>query len=404
MTESKPRIAIIGAGPAGLEAALAAVDHGYPFKLYEASDRIAAHVREWGHVRLFSPWGLNISPRMRSHLERAGRELPDHESEFCPTGQELIDVALQPAAELPEIAPHLVTGVRVKQIGREGLLKHEEIASDARAAAPFRLLLADGDGAEHVEHADIVLDCTGTWGNPNTLGDGGIAAPGESNLDGAIDRSIPDVSKDERYWADKTILLVGAGHSAHTAVVDLARLTEEHPGTRVLWALRSETPTWRVDPEDPLPGRSGLVAAAEQLWEDPESPVEALGGVVVEALAPLNGGYQVTLRTRSGERLQRVVDRILSLTGSVGDHSIYRQLQVHECYATSGPMKLAAALLGSDSDDCLAQESQGVETLVNPEPNFFILGSKSYGRNTTFLMRVGWQQVDEVFELLTGAG
>ncbi len=401
MTESKPRIAIIGAGPAGLEAALAAADHGYPFKLYEASDRVAAHVREWAHVRLFSPWGLNISPRMRRHLERAGRELPDHDSQFCPSGRELIDVALQPTAELPEIAPHLVTGVRVKQIGREGLLKHEEIASGARAAAPFRLLLTEAGGGERIEHADVVLDCTGTWGQPNTLGDGGIAAPGESGLDDAIDRSIPDVSRDERYWADKTILLVGAGHSAQTAVVDLARLAEAHPETRILWALRSEDPSWHIDPEDPLPERSRLVAAAAQLSEDPDSPVEPLRGVVVESLAPLNGGYQVTLRTKSGERLRRKVDRILSLTGSVGDHDLYRQLQVHECYATSGPMKLAAALLGAASEDCLAQESHGADTLVNPEPNFFILGSKSYGRNRSFLMRVGWQQVDEVFSLLT---
>ena len=73
----------------------------------------------------------------------------------------------------------------------------------------------------------------------------------------------------------------------------------------------------------------------------------------------------------------------------------------HECYATSGPMKLAAALLGSDAADCLAQESHGVDTLKNPEPNFFLLGDKSYGRNNTFLLRVGWQQVEEVFEELS---
>ena len=73
---------------------------------------------------------------------------------------------------------------------------------------------------------------------------------------------------------------------------------------------------------------------------------------------------------------------------------------MHECYATSGPMKLAAALLGEGSADCLAQTSHGADTLVNPEPGFFILGSKSYGRNTTFLLRVGWDQVEEVFGLL----
>ena len=95
-----------------------------------------------------------------------------------------------------------------------------------------------------------------------------------------------------------------------------------------------------------------------------------------------------------------MVDRIIALTGYVGDHTIYRQLQVHECWATSSPMKLSAALLASSSADCLAQTSQGADALRNPGPDFFILGAKSYGRNSTFLMRVGWQQVDEVFALL----
>jgi len=38
--------------------------------------------------------------------------------------------------------------------------------------------------------------------------------------------------------------------------------------------------------------------------------------------------------------------------------------------------------------------------LRNPEPGFFILGAKSYGRNSNFLLRIGWQQVDDVFEKL----
>jgi hypothetical protein len=76
---------------------------------------------------------------------------------------------------------------------------------------------------------------------------------------------------------------------------------------------------------------------------------------------------------------------------------------VHECYATCGPIKLAAALIGeSGGGDCLAQAGHGPETLVNPEPGFFILGSKSYGRNSQFLLRVGWEQVDQVFSLIAG--
>ena len=125
--------------------------------------------------------------------------------------------------------------------------------------------------------------------------------------------------------------------------------------------------------------------------------------MVVEKLAP-DGARKaaVTLRHADGETETVDVDSILALTGKVGDHQLYRQLQVHECYATSGPMKLAAALLGASgaSGDCLAQTSMGPDTLKNPEPGFFILGIKSYGRRSDFLMRVGWQQVDEVFEIL----
>ena len=103
---------------------------------------------------------------------------------------------------------------------------------------------------------------------------------------------------------------------------------------------------------------------------------------------------------RNGDAEEVVVDRVLALNGGVGDASLYRQLQVHECYATCGPMKLAAALLADSGGDCLQQTGHGPETLANPEPGFFILGAKSYGRNSQFLLSIGWQQVDDVFESL----
>ncbi len=401
MTEARPHIAILGAGPTGLEAALAAADGGFPFTLYEAGDGVAGDVRRWGHVRLFTPWSLNVSPRMRRHLEAAGCAVPGGDA--CPTGNELIEELLAPLADLPEIAPHLRTGVRVLEVGKQGLVKSDEIGTGRRADHRFRLVVADRDGGERVETADAVLDCTGNYGNPNATGDGGIAAPGEREVEDAIHRHLPDFAAAIDTWAGKTVLVVGAGHSAQTAVVDLAALAARHPGTRIYWALRRDSPQFDSAPDDPLPERARLLVRANRLAHGASPVVEALTGVVVDSLERGDGKIQVTLRRSDGSRRTVAVDRLLSLTGYVGDHSLYRQLQVHECYATSGPMKLAAALLGSSSDDCLDQESHGADTLVNPEPGFFILGSKSYGRNATFLMRTGWQQVDEVFGLLGAA-
>jgi len=409
---SAPRIAILGAGPIGLDAALAAAERGWNVTLYEAGDRPAAHVRNWGHVRLFSPWSIDASPRMRLALAAAGRSVSD-DGTACPTGHELCDRVLDPVAELPEVAGALRLGTRVVAVGREGLLKHEAIGTGERDGRPFRLLIRNGSGGETIEHADAVLDCTGTYTHPNRLGDGGIPAPGETALDERIVRRVPDVAADPEAWAAKTILLVGAGHSAQTAARDLARLADASPGTRVIWALRSAgPPSWTID-DDPLPARAALAEEAEALARGESPAVEPRRGVAVEALCPSaarDGAIEVTLRPSGdgnecgdrGASTTVTVDTVLALTGSVGDDRLYRQLQVHECFATGAPMKLSAALLGEvgGGGDCMAQTGFGPETLTNPEPRFFILGAKSYGRNSAFLMRIGWEQVDDAVGLL----
>ncbi len=245
-----------------------------------------------------------------------------------------------------------------------------------------------------------MIDCTGAYGHPNRLGDGGIPAPGEQAFEARITRDIPDVAREADAWAGQTVLLTGAGHSAQTAARDLAAFAREAPGTRVVWAVRRPEPDWQLA-DDPLPERASLNRTAAELAGGASDAVEARLGAVCEALAERDGRIVATLRNGAADEVE--VDHVLALTGCVGDASLYRQLQVHECYATLGPMKLAAALLGETGGDCLAQASHGPDTLVNPEPGFFILGAKSYGRMSQFLLRVGWQQVDDVFALLDGA-
>lgn len=397
----RPHLAILGAGPVGLEAALAAAETGHPFTVYEQAESPGAAVAAWGHVRLFSPWDLDVSPRQRRALAAAGAEAP--QGTACPTGRELVDRLLAPVAALPDVAPHLRLGTRVVAVGREGLIKHREIASTVRAARPFRLLVADAAG-ERVEHADVVLDCTGTWGQPNRLGDGGIPAVGESELDGEIRRHLPDFAAEAGEWSGRTVFLAGSGHSAQTAACALAEIAASRPGTRLIWAV--DEPLTPEIADDPLPERARLRRRAGELAEGLSAAVESVPGARVEGLRRNGVGVHVSLRRPDGRREEVLADRILSLTGYVGDHGLHRQLQVHQCYATEGPMKLSAALLGAagGGGDCLAPGGHGVDVLKNPEPGFFLLGSKSYGRHSTFLMRAGWEQVDDVFGELAAAG
>jgi thioredoxin reductase len=391
-----PSIAILGAGPIGLEAALAAARHGHDFTVYEAAATVGGHVRSWGHLRTFTPWSMNVSPRMRAALPGAPHD------DALPSGDELADELLEPAAALPELAGRIRLDTRVLAIGREGLLKHEAIGDARRAARPFRLLIARPDGREEIVHADVVIDATGTYGNPNRLGDGGIDAVNERAFEDRIDRTVPRFDAHPRLWAGRTILLTGSGHSAQTAARSLATFARDAPGTRVVWAVRRGVPNWGAVDEDPLPERAALNATAAEIAGGASEHVTLRPGCVTEALRGRDGRIAVTLRNGGPDEIE--VDHILALNGGVGDHRLYRQLQVHECYATSGPMNLAAALLGELGADCLAVASHGPDTLRNPEPAFFILGAKSYGRNSQFLLRTGWQQVDDVFESLIEQG
>lgn len=385
------RVAIIGAGPIGLEAALAAAARGDDVTVYERAGRVGGNVARWSHVRMFTPWDLNVSPRVRAEL---GAAAPSGAG--LPSGRELVDDLLEPLAALPQLAGRVRTGMQVVAVGRQGLLKHEEIASRARAACSFRLLLRDAvSGAESVALADVVIDATGVSGTPNRLGDGGIDAPGEARFEDRIDRELLDPAAEPAAWAGRTVLLTGAGHSAQTAARALAAFARDAPGTRVVWAVRAAEPTFGIVAGDPLRERADLGAAAVDLLRGAQPDVAVLTGAVTEALRA--DGDRIAVTLRNGGPRDVVVDRILALNGGVGDASIYRQLQIHECYASLGPMKLAATL-GAPGGDCLAvPATSGVDVLRNPEPNFFILGAKSYGRNSGFLLRAGWQQVDDVF-------
>ncbi|MGH3688220.1 MAG: FAD-dependent oxidoreductase [Pseudonocardiaceae bacterium] len=392
-------VAILGAGPVGLDAALAFLDNGWSATLYESAASVAANVTAWRHIRLFTPWSMNASTRMLAHLQAAGIT-PPGPAEYCPTGGELAEQLLGPLAELPELAATIRRRTRVLAVAREGLLKHEKIGSPQRGSHPFRLLITDE--SERIEHADLLLDCTGSYGQATVLGDGGIPAPGEQRVTDWITRRIPDVGREIEEWAGRRVLLVGAGKSAQTAARDLAELAAARPGTHLVWAVRAADPNWGEVPDDPLPQRQELVEVAQRLRCGAVPGVQVRTGVVVDKLQAASGtgdGVVVSLRSIAGEVEEVVVDRIIALTGFLGDTSLYRQLQVHECYATAAPMNLSAALLAAAGDgpaDCLAQASPGVDALRVPEPNFFVLGMKSYGRNSSFLLRAGYEQVDEV--------
>jgi thioredoxin reductase len=396
-----PRLAVLGAGPIGLEAALYAATLKLPVTVYERG-RLGEYLRQWGHVRLFSPFGMNGTALGRSRLraDDAGHELPGT-NDFL-TGREHLAAYLEPLAKSPLLQGALRLETAVVQVGRRGLLK-EEGTADARRGQPFRLLLRQGK-KEWVEEADVVLDCTGTYGQSRWLGEGGIPAVGETAARPHIAAGLEDVLGDRRaQYADRTTLVVGAGFSAATTVCNLAKLAEKHPATWVIWLARgSATQPIRRFVNDPLRERDQLAVRANTLATRGEGNVEFHPQAVVESVecAGPDRGFKVAARC-AGKVLTWEVDRLVANVGGTPNTDLYRELQVHECFASLGPMALATVLAQSGPNS-QTLPSPAPAALRNPEPNFYILGAKSFGRNSAFLLRTGFEQVRQVFTLITG--
>jgi hypothetical protein len=129
-------------------------------------------------------------------------------------------------------------------------------------------------------------------------------------------------------------------------------------------------------------------------------------GATVESYETWDGALRVVLAWPSRELVELEVDHVLALVGYRPDLTLTRELQVHHCYASEGPMALASAVLAATvaspdaAADCLKQAAPGAETLRTPEPGFFVLGAKSYGRNSQFLLTLGHRQIDDVLSLL----
>jgi len=94
-------LAIIGGGPVGLEAAARAARAGLATGLFEAGE-VADHVRAWGWLRFFSPFGWNAGPAGLEVLRGQGVGLPAAEALL--TGAELRTHYLLPLVNRGEAA------------------------------------------------------------------------------------------------------------------------------------------------------------------------------------------------------------------------------------------------------------------------------------------------------------
>jgi glycine/D-amino acid oxidase-like deaminating enzyme len=384
-------VAVIGAGPVGLAAAAHLLSRGLEPVVFEAGGAPGASVRAWGHVRVFSPWAFDVDPVAAAMLAANGWRAPDGDG--YPTGGEIVARYLEPLAALPAIAARLHLDARVAAVTRHGV---DKLKDDGRDGAPFELVV-EHRGEERRHLARAVIDASGTWTRPNPLGAGGLPAAGERAHAGRIAYGIPDVTgADRARYAGRRVAVVGSGHSAFNAIVDLVALRESEPATRIVWAIRGAAPgrEYGGGGDDQLPARGALGDAVRALVE--EGAVALAAGFQTREVAA-DGGRVVL---RDGDR-RIAVDEVIAATGFRPDLALLRELRLDLDDRVEAPRALAP-LIDPNVHSCGSVPPHGAEELSHPDAGVYVVGMKSYGRAPTFLLRTGYEQVRSVAAALAG--
>jgi hypothetical protein len=268
----------------------------------------------------------------------------------------------------------------------------------------------DGQGQLHDLQARAVVDASGTWTQPNPLGASGLPALGEADAVSQVVYGLPDIAgRDRDRYADRRVVVVGAGHSAATSLLALAALQQQAPATEIAWAVRSATPRPLVGKgsaeTDELPARGRLATDLADLVD--AGRIELISGFRIHAVE--RTGNQVWL---SGDQwrgddladirsLRVMAHQVIAATGFRPDHSIAAELRL----ALEPALESAAALgplIDPNVHTCGTVPAHGMAELAHPEPGYVVVGMKSYGRAPTFLLATGYQQVRSVVATLAG--
>jgi hypothetical protein len=246
--------------------------------------------------------------------------------------------------------------------------------------------------------AKAVIDASGTIETPGTLGASGLPALGERAAADRIFYGIPDVLGTLRSrYAGRRVLVAGSGHSALNALLDLARLAETDPDTRILWAIRRPAPghLFGGARKDQLEERGKLGSRVRRLLD--EGRIDLITGFSADRVTRTRDGIVVGGGTRSTPP----VDEVIAATGFRPDWSILSEVRLALDPAVQSPIALAP-LIDPNIHSCGTVRPHGAEELKQPDDNLFAIGMKSYGRAPTFLMLTGYEQARSVVAAIAG--
>ncbi|MFH4921510.1 NAD(P)-binding domain-containing protein, partial [Staphylococcus cohnii] len=388
-------VAIIGAGPIGLAAAAHLTIKKVPFIVFESGKTVGNNILEWQHIRLFSPWQYDIDKAARKLLEETNWESP--QDDVLPTGKELVDQYLMPLSKLPVLKESIQYNSKVISISRK---QNDKMKSLDREKKPFEIYVEKNNDIEIVE-ARAIIDATGTWGNPNPATSNGVWLNSEKQCLNHIEYGIPEIENNINRYANKTVAVIGGGHSAINTLLELSSLQKEFPKTKLIWILRKKNVenAYGGEEKDALEARGELGTQIHSLVN--LGKVQVYTPFYTMQVKSMN--KQMELIGRYGDEVTTIkgIDELIVNAGNRPDFSIEQELRLSIDPVTESVLDLAP-LIDPNEHSCGTVRAHGEATLRQLEKDFYIVGMKSYGRAPTFLMATGYEQVRSITSYLSG--
>ncbi len=389
-------IAIIGGGPIGLATAAHLKKSKQSFILFESGENVGNNILTFGHIRLFSPWKYNIDKVAEELLRDA--QIPIPNKSRIPYGKEIVTDYLKPLSQLKGIKEHIHLNSKVTAIGRKGL---DKMKTSGREKLPFNIQVIE-NGNHKAYEAKAIIDASGTWQNPNPLGSGGVFAIGEAENASHIHYGMPDITGSEmKKFTNKTVLVIGSGHSAIGSIIALNKLKKRYSNTKIHWLLRRKDikEVYGGQKADRFQARGNLGIQIEKLVNTGILKIHT--PVYIHKIKKSNG--QLIINGICNENVFTLdgIDEIISSTGSRPDFSFLRETRFNADAALESVPKLAE-LIDPNIHSCGTVRPHGEAELRQIENDFYIVGMKSYGRAPTFLMATGYEQIRSIVAHMNG--
>ena len=392
----KPQIvAIIGAGPVGLAAGAHALERGLTPVIFEQGAEVAHAIRQWQHVKMFSPWEFNIDTAAEKLLNDAGWDRPDDDE--LPTGGELIERYIEPLGTQTALKQYIKLSARVTAISR---VDFDKLKTEGREKAKFEIRYTQ-DNKQRVVLADAVIDISGTWFTPNPAGSNGLPAFGEPEAAEHISYIMPDVlGKKREQLSNKRVAVLGGGHSAVGTILDLITLKEDAPDTDITWLVRGEdtSRSFGGGDNDQIKARGSLGSKFKHLVEGGKISIKS--GFHLSRIDQQKDGLKISSGAVEDDNTI-MADELVVSTGFRPDYSFAAELRLELDPATECP-PILAPLIDPNVHSCGTVRPHGARELAQPETGFYIAGMKSYGRAPTFLMITGYEQVRSIIADIVG--